>query len=658
MNQTIGILAHVDAGKTTLSEQILYRSGTIRHPGRVDHKNTFLDLDPLERNRGITIFSEQAVFEYHGNQYYLIDTPGHADFGAEMERAVQSMDIAVLVVSAADGIQSHTETIWRLLRRYRVPTVIFINKVDREGVDIAAIMAALKNRFSSKIASVDSFFSQNSMSTEELEVLAELDESFLDWFVQEQFEKENWLNHMRELFQQQELYPCFMGSALQGTGIDSLLQGIRFLSPGQRPFREEEFSGRVFKIRYDPQGTRLVFLKVCGGTLKVKQEVKAFDCNGKMHIEKINEIRIYNGSKFQPASCVEKGGICAVTGMKSVRPGDSLGKMTPSLLPKLVPLLTAKVEFDSHLPAKTILQCMRILEEEDPSLKVIWNETLQEIQLHVMGKIQLEILKELISRRFGFQVSFGSCQILYYETITKPVMGYGHFEPLRHYAEVHLLLEPLPRGSGIQFESRCPLEQLDASYQHLVRTHVFEKEHKGILTCMPLTDVRIVLTNGKAHLKHTEGGDFREAVYRAIRQGLEQAQNILLEPYYSFTIFFPPECIGRVLSDIQARSGSFEPPAVGEYQAVIKGRGPVAAFMNYAAELESFTKGYGSMQTSFDGYEPCHNQKEVIEQIGYDKTRDTENTSSSIFCAKGAGYPVKWQDVPLFIHCKDETPRG
>ena len=646
MNKTIGILAHVDAGKTTLSEQILFHAQTIRTRGRVDHQNAFLDCHPLERERGITIFSDQAVFSFEGARYTLVDTPGHVDFSGEMERAVQIMDLAVVVVDAVAGVQGHTGTVWQLLRRYGVPVFFFLNKTDREGADPDRVIRQLKTRLSAAVCPLSTDFAQGRLSEEAVEQIAELDEPLLEQYLEEGYSFEPWLAVLRREVAAGRLFPCLCGSALLDEGVEELLQALHLLAPDSG--HKSGFSARAYKVRHDSRGSRLVFLKLTGGKLRVKDEVEV-----RPEVwEKVDEIRLYNGSKFTPAQRVEAGDLCAVTGLDAVTPGDGIGEELFHEACATAPLLVSKVVFDEKVNPRTVLGYFRILEDEDPLLGVEWNEALHELRVHVMGAIQLEVLQQLVWERFSLTVSFGECEILYHETIVAPVVGYGHYEPLRHYAEVHLRLSPGPRGSGVTFDSECSTDLLDGNYQRLIRTHVFEKQHKGVLTGSPLADVQITLLTGRAHLKHTEGGDFRQAVYRAIRQGLEQAESILLEPMYAFTLELPLDLMGRALADIQKLHGSFEPPLASGDQAVIHGRGPVSEFMNYSAELVSYTHGAGRMQMRFDGYEPCHNTQEVIERIGYDKVRDIENTSDSIFCSHGAGFPVRWDEVIDYIHCK------
>lgn len=648
MRRTIGILAHVDAGKTSLAEQLLFHTKSIRNRGRVDHRNAFLDTHSLEKERGITIFSDQAVFHYGENTYYLVDTPGHADFSSEMERALQIMDAAILVVSCVEGIQGHTETVWHLLREKEIPTFIFLNKTDRKGADPARVMAELKRKFSPHCIYFTSDFQQGSFSQSLVEEIAEQDDVLLEMYFDKGYAAPIWLDITRRRIEQGKLFPCFSGSALLDEGIEEFLYAMdAFLLNSAEKESDAPFQGIVYKIRHDGGGNRMTFLKVTGGTLKVKEEI----FHGQQQAEKVNEIRIYHGGKYESVTQVQRGDLCAVTGPGLLKPGQGIGADSRNTVFKTHPMLTARVQFDASISPKVMLEYFRRLEEEEPLLQVRWDEALQELHVHVLGVIQLEVLQQLILERYGVSVTFGDCEILYQETIASQVIGYGHFEPLRHYAEVQLLLSPAERNKGILFDSRCPTDVLEGSYQNLIRTHVFEKEHRGILTGSPLTDVQITLLTGRAHLKHTEGGDFREATYRAIRQGLEQAESLLLEPYYSFEAEVKLEQMGRLVADIQRLHGKFQPPEILEDRVRIQGRGPVATFMNYGRELVSFTGGKGRLRLAFDGYDICHNASEVIERIGYEKDKDAENPSGSVFCAKGAGYYVGWKEVAAHAHC-------
>ena len=643
MHHVIGILAHVDAGKTTFAEQVLYQTRAIRKAGRVDHQDTFLDTNQMEKARGITIFTSQASFTYEGNGYDLLDTPGHVDFSSEMERTLDVLDSAVVVISAVEGIQSHTETVLSLLKKRRIPTLLFINKTDRAGAAPHIILGELKKRFSPNCF----FFPQESggktIPDSLKEEAADVEERLLEAFLEDKLTEAQWKTELQRLFAQAGLFPCFCGSALQGRGIEDFLRGLSFFAGPALHGQENSFGGKVYKVRYDTQRKRWTYIKVTSGSLQVRQEVGG---------EKISELRRYNGEKYAAVQQVEAGCLCAAAGLSRVRPGDGLGNCVAKTDYALTPALSARVLFSEETPVKNVLEVFQLLEEEDPALKVRWQEKLQQIQIQIMGGIQLEVLRESVKERFDLEISFGPCEVMYQETIAAPVVGYGHFEPLRHYAEVHLKLEPGPRGSGITFGGGCSTDSLPAQYQNLIRTHIFEKEHRGVLTGSPLTDVKISILTGCAHQKHTEGGDFREAVYRAVRQGLEKARSLLLEPMYLFEIRVPPELLGRVLADAQRLHGSFAPPVTEGDRAVVRGSGPVSEWMNYTEELAAYSKGRGQAGFRFGGYAPCHNSEEVIARIAYDKERDVENTSDSVFCAKGSGFLVKWEQAEQYMHCK------
>lgn len=642
MKIIIGILAHVDAGKTTLSEAVLYHGKAIRAKGRVDHQDSFLDAAAVEKRRGITVFSGQAAFTLGENRYYLVDTPGHVDFAGEMERALGALDYAVLVVSASDGIQGHTVTLWRLLEKNRIPVFLFLNKMDQPGADGKKVLRELQEQFSPNIYQFPS---------EGLEPVAEdlaaLDEELLDRYLETGYDQSLWYQKAAELIGDRKVFPCFAGSALNDQGVEDFLRQLDRLTVTDYEQRENRpFCGKVYQVRHDEKGNRVSFLKVLSGVLTVKEEVVTL-----RGPQKIDELRCYQGVRFQTVKSAEAGTLCGVTGL-AVSPGEQIGEDPRQAELETTPALTAKAEYDEGIPAKTVLEELKILEAEEPLLNVSWEERLGEIRVHTMGTVQLEILQELMETRFRRKIQFGGCQVSYRETIGNTVIGCGHFEPLRHYAEVHLALSPGEKGSGITFESRCPLDQLDRNYQNLIRTHVFEREQKGVLIGAPLTDVKVTLLAGKAHEKHTEGGDFREAVYRALRQGLMQAQSVLLEPWYAFRIQAESSLLGRILSDIQRMQGTFEPPAQQGEQAIVMGRGPVSAFMNYSGELAAFSKGKGAFSFRFDGYEPCQNQEAVAAQFSYDPEGDLEYTPDSVFCSHGAGYPVKWHQAPKHMHLK------
>lgn len=631
----IGILAHVDSGKTTLSEALLYQSGSISRLGRVDHKNSFLDTFSLERDRGITIFSKQAVFKYNDTEFTLLDTPGHVDFSAETERTLQVLDYAVLVISASDGIQSHTQTLWKLLAKYNVPCFIFINKMDLDSADKARVLTELKTKFS------DGCIDFGSSNSEFYESIALCDEKLLNqYYENEQINKKDII----ACIHQRKIFPCLFGSALKLNGVEEFMECL--YSYTQIPEYGSEFAGKVYKISED-KGQRLTFLKVTGGSLKVKEILKSAK-NG--NSEKVNQIRIYSGDKFTAIDEAAAGTVCAVTGITFTRPGDGLGAEASTGMPVLEPVLTYRLELPDNIDAHTALEKMKILEAEDPQLKVVWNERLSEIQVQLMGDIQLEILETIIAERFGINATFGKGNIIYKETIADTVEGVGHFEPLRHYAEVHLLMKPAKRDSGIVFRTDCKEDLLDKNWQRLILTHLYEKTHIGVLTGSPITDMEITLVSGKAHAKHTEGGDFRQATYRAVRQGLRSANSILLEPIYAYTLEVPTENIGRAMTDIQRMHGTFNSPeTIGEI-SVINGTAPVSTMYDYAREVVQYTHGKGRLICTLKGYEPCHNADEVIEKMGYNCDGDTDNPCDSVFCSHGAGYTVKWNEVKSHMH--------
>ncbi|WP_338753134.1 translation factor GTPase family protein [Bacillus sp. FJAT-52991] len=645
MNKTIGILAHVDAGKTTFSEQLLYHTKSIKQRGRVDHQEAFLDHHALERQRGITVFADQAVMTYCDSTYYLIDNPGHVDFSSEMERSIQVLDYAIVLISAVEGIEGHTETVWQLLRKHNIPTFFFINKIDRIGADIDRVLEELQSEFSPDICEIADSFHPNKMNEEMIEFLAERDEQLLEQYMEEGYQPDLWLATMKKSIQNNQLFPCASGSALQDLGVSEFFDVFDQLTDTHFP-EAEPFSGRVYKVRHEDNGTRITFIKALSGTLRVRDEI-----NYSGGTEKITQIRKYNGQKFQAVDQVVAGELFAVVGLSKAAAGDGVGALTEKAVYEMVPTLKSKVNNETNLHIKEVLRCFQLLDAEDPSLAVTWDEHLQEIHIHVMGPIQLEVLKQVIQERFGFDVSFAEPNILYKETIETAVKGYGHFEPLGHYAEVHLTLEPAARNSGISFENTCHANDLPVGNQNLVRHHLFEKEHRGLLAGSPLTDVKVTLLTGRAHSKHTSGGDFREATIRALRQGLEKATNILLEPVYQFKIKVDVDQMGKVLADIQTAHGSFDPPMTEGNKAILTGKVPVATFMHYSTELVAFTQGKGRIHLNFGGYDRCHNEAEVIEKIAYNKDADPDYTSSSIFCSKGQGYSVPWDQVEGACHC-------
>lgn len=641
MKKTIGILAHVDAGKTTFSEQLLYDTGSIRNLGRVDHQNSTLDLDEIEKRRGITIFAEQGTFTIKGDTYYLIDTPGHMDFSAEMERSISILDYAILLISGGAGVQAHTTTLFRLLEIYRIPTFIFINKVDMDSFNLDVIMEDIRNKLTEDIIYIKSIDSIINSDEEIAEFIAERDEEYMEAYLGDSESKGQLRNTMIKLIKEQNCFPVMIGSALKGVGIDNFLEIFSGLTPTK--FEEKQdlpFLSKVFKIRHDDKGNMITFMKALEGRLRVREDFK-FGNEDNSYSEKINEIRIYNGAKYENRNEVTAGDVFAVMGLKSSKL-DHKHHLNPALQAKVI-----------ILDDTDVIQCiekLRILEAEDPMLSVIYESETNSILVSIMGKIQLEVLENLISTRFGIDVTFDKPQVQYKETIAAHVVGFGHFEPLRHYAEVQLRLEPKDRDTGITFSSECHVDSLALNFQKLIKSHVFEKVHKGVLTGSPIADINIVLQDGRAHQKHTEGGDFREATYRAIRQGLEKTKSILLEPFYRFEINVEEVYFGRVISDIQRLRGSFEPPIQTKNGISIRGRGPVESFMDYSMELISFTKGTGSISLIFDGYGICENVEEVLEKIGYDKDRDVNNTSFSVFCSKGVSFTVPWDEADDYMH--------
>lgn len=625
----IGILAHVDAGKTTLSEAMLYTAGAIRSPGRVDHQDAFLDTDSQERARGITIFSKQAEFTYRDMGVQLLDTPGHVDFSTEMERALQVLDYAFLVISGKDGVQGHTATLWKLLKKYEIPTFLFINKMDLDVADRESLMQDLKVKLDD--GCID--FTDIESSAEQI---AMCDERLLEEYLETGSID---LEKIPDGVAARKIFPCYFGSALKMDGVEQFMTGVDDFSQEQR--YGDDFGARVYKITRDNQGNRLTHLKVTGGSLQVKDE---FD------EEKVNQIRIYSGEKFHTKEQVKAGEICAVTGLGKTFAGQGLGFEKELWEAVLKPVLIYGVVLPPEQDVHQAYLKLRQLEEEDPQLHVVWNQQLREIQVQLMGEVQLEILQNIIADRFDMEVEFTSGRISYKETIAAPVIGAGHFEPLRHYAEVHLLMEPGPAGSGIVFDSICSEDALDRNWQRLIMTHLMEREHPGVLTGSPITDIKITILNGRAHLKHTEGGDFRQATYRAIRQGLRKAENILLEPWYEYKLEVPTETIGRAMADIQKMGGSFEPPENKGEISLLTGKAPVSRMKDYWLEVTSYTGGYGRLMCTVCGYEPCHNQGEVVAALGYDPDRDTVNTADSVFCSHGAGYNVKWDEADDYMH--------
>lgn len=648
---TIGILAHVDAGKTTLAESILYLTGSIRKLGRVDHQDAFLDTYELERERGITIFSKQAEFRLGEREVTLLDTPGHVDFSAEMERTLQVLDYAILVISGADGVQGHVQTLWRLLKQYEIPVFLFINKMDQPDTNEKALMEELTKRLDEKCIN----FSGGLETEEAKENLAVCDEAVLEHYLESgEIQKEEILN----LIAKRKVFPCYFGSALKIQGVEEFLRGIETFT--RECAYPEEFGARVFKIARDAQRNRLTYLKITGGSLKVKMllsnEKEAGEGKEELWEEKAEQIRIYSGNSFEAVKEAKAGIVCAVTGLSHTYCGQGLGIEAHTFLPVLEPVLTYKIELPEDCNVHSMLIKLKELEEEEPQLHIVWDERLQEIHAQVMGEVQIEILKRMIWERYQTEVEFGSGKIVYKETIEDCVEGVGHFEPLRHYAEVHLKLEPAERGTGLHFFADCSEDLLDRNWQRLVLTHLEERMHKGVLTGSEITDMRITLVSGRAHLKHTEGGDFRQATYRALRQGLKKAKSVLLEPVYEFRLELPADKVGRAMADIQKMYGEFQlSDSEGEY-SVVTGFAPVSLMRDYQKEVMAYTSGHGRLFCTLKGYMPCHNADEVIEEMNYDSESDLENPTGSVFCVHGAGFIVPWYEVEDYMHLELQTP--
>ena len=636
----IGLLAHVDAGKTTLAESLLYHTGAIRKMGRVDHQNAFLDTYELERARGITIFSKQAGFTLGDREVVLLDTPGHVDFSAEMERTLQILDYAVLIIGGTDGVQGHVETLWRLLRQYKIPVFLFINKMDQDGADPAEILKELQGRLDEKC--ID--FTASQPQEEFMENLAMCDETVLETYLEEgEISKEQ----VRELIARRKVFPCYFGSALKSQGIQEFLEGLETYT--KVPDYPDTFGAKVYKISRDEKGSRLTHMKITGGSLKVKQVLSGEDWE-----EKADQIRIYSGAGFEAVKEVPAGAVCAVTGLTRTHAGQGLGIEQTSGEPLLIPVLNYEIQLPEECDVHQMFLKLRQLEEEEPELHIVWNPQLNEIHAQVMGEVQIEILKNMIQERFGISVEFGSGNIVYKETIEEPVEGTGHFEPLRHYAEVHLLLEPGEPGSGLEFAVSCSEDMLDKNWQRLILTHLEEKAHKGVLTGSDITDMKITLVAGKAHLKHTEGGDFRQATYRAVRQGLRKARSVLLEPVYEYRLEVPSDMVGRAMTDIQKMYGTFQGPEIEGEMSVLTGVAPVVTMGGYQSEVTAYTRGRGRLSCTLKGYQPCHNAEEVIEAAGYEPDADMENPTGSVFCAHGAGFVVNWDEVDTYAHIQTE----
>ena len=662
----LGILAHVDAGKTTLSEALLYETGKIRALGRVDHQDAYLDTDSQERERGITIFSKQAQLDSDGVKITLLDTPGHVDFSAEMERTLQVLDYAILVISGTDGVQGHTRTLWRLLNHYQIPTFIFVNKMDLDGADKEKIQKQLKGQLSDGCVPFDAFVKWSMLEADVqsktgfdvsafYEDVAVSNDILLDYYMEHECVTDE---QIAQTIENRQLYPCFYGSALKLDGVTELLEGIKRYAKGEYEKasaskidknQRKDFGALVYKIGRDARGVRLTHIKITSGSLKVKDKI---NYNGLE--EKIDQIRIYSGDKYETIDVVQTGEICAVTGLDQTYPGMGLGENTTKTMPILEPVLNYQIIVPQGVNPVELMKSLKQLEEEDPQLNILWNEQLQEIHAQLMGQVQMEVLGRVIFDRFGVKVTFGPGNIVYKETIAKPVEGVGHFEPLRHYAEAHLWMEPAEPGSGISVFSNCSEDVLDLNWQRLITTHILEREHPGVLTGSSITDIKFTIVTGRAHLKHTEGGDFRQATYRAIRQGLKSTESVLLEPYYAFTLEVPVDAIGRAMTDIRNRFGKHEAPEYISREdgdvAVLSGTAPVATMQDYMTEVHSYTKGMGRLTLELKGYDVCHNSAEVVEEIGYDSEEDTANPTGSVFCAHGAGFVVPWNEVPDYMH--------
>lgn len=649
----------MDSGKTTLAESILFQTGKIRKLGRVDHGDAYLDNYELEQSRGITIFSKQAEIMLGDRPVTLLDTPGHVDFAAEMERTLQVLDYAILVVNGADGVQGHTETLWRLLARYQIPTFIFVNKMDQAGTDPEKVLTELQDRLSEGCiafpgsAGLTEGNARVAVSESEwLESMAMLEETAMEEYLETDTLS---ADTIRRLIRSRRLFPCYFGSALKQEGIEAFLQGLEAYT--ESPVYPNVFGARVYKISRDPSGNRLTHMKITGGSLKVKEALFAEETNEEQKKEKVNQIRIYSGEKYELVQEAEASTVCAVTGLAFTRPGMTLGDEKDVSAPMLEPVLSYRVQYPREVDAHTMLGYLKQLEEEDPMLRIVWKEENGEIGVQLMGEIQIEILRSLIEERFGIAVTFDAGSIVYKETIRNTVEGVGHYEPLRHYSEVHLIMEPGEPGSGVVCDTECSEDILDKNWQRLILTHLYEKQHRGVLTGSVITDVHITLAAGRAHLKHTEGGDFRQAVYRAVRQGLMQADNVLLEPYYSFAMEIPAENVGRALNDIQKMHGEFEPPETDGDMTVITGMAPVSAMRDYQMEVTTYTRGRGRLFCTLDGYRPCADQDTVIEEIGYDPEADTENPAGSVFCSHGAGYYVPWNEVFSHMHIESQLKK-
>ena len=649
-NISVGLLAHVDAGKTTFSEQLLYHAHALRAVGRVDHQDSFMDNHPLEKERGITIFSDQACFEYGGATWYLVDTPGHVDFSSEMERALSVMDAAVLIVSCVEGVQSHTETVWRLLEKYRVPVFLFLNKTDRTGADPDGVIERIRALLSGDIIDLrTSFAPDGTLSDEAAEQVAEGDEELLEALFSEGYDRKKWLASLRRQVMERKLFPAMAGSALKGEGVGDVMNAMSLLI--DTDYREKAggpFRARAFKVRFDAQGNRLVYMKILSGALSARDEIDT--PAGRV---KINELRIVHGAKYKQVPRAEAGDLVAAVGLPDVKPGDIVGEKCEKSRFVTEPLMAAQVLFPKEIHPTKMLSAMRQLEDEEPMLGVQWNEGTQSIELMVMGELQLDVIKELAMTRFGIPVDFGPCRVRYMETIAKKTYGIGHYEPLRHYAEVHLKLEPGRRGEGITFESAVHVDDLSFNWQRLIESHIFERTHKGVLVGAPLTDIHVTLLNGRAHLKHTEGGDFRQATYRAIRNALMQAENVLMEPVCLFSLRAPADAMGRIMGDLSRMHARCTPPEFEGDEIRISGEAVFAQLNGYQTEFAAVTHGRGAMTWQLSHYEPCENQEEIVSEKGYQPLAD--EPADSVFCAKGAGFTVAWDKVRDFAHLASEA---
>lgn len=647
MNKVVGVLAHVDAGKTTFSEQLLVHAGVLRAPGRVDHGDAFLDAHPLERQRGITIFSDQAVFERGGDRYFWVDTPGHADFAAEMERAVSVLDYAVVIVNGAEGVQSHTQAIWTLLEAYRVPALLFVNKTDRPACDFGAVLSDLKKRLSGDIVDMDGWHG-GAMPETLIEAVAERDEALLDRLAADDIDEAAWLDGLRDAIRRRAMFPVWKGSALNDAGIREFLDALCLLTQAVKS-EPAPFSARVYKVRHDAQGARVTFFKVLSGGVGVREEVRVAGGTAK-----ISELRLYNGAKFRPIPRAEAGMLCAAVGLADAAPGEIIGEGAGQRGAfHTEPMLAVGVEWDQSVPAPKVLAALRTLEAEEPALAVAVSERTGMIDVRVMGRIQLEVVRQLMLDRFGIAVTFGKMRVLYMETVADSAVGVGHYEPLRHYAEVQLRLCPAPRGSGISFESLCHVDELALNWQRLIETHVFEKAHAGVLTGAPLTDVKVQLLHGRAHLKHTEGGDFRESTYRAIRNALMYAQSVLLEPVCRFSLTAPQDCYGRVMGDLTRMQAKLEPVAMDEASFRLEGEAAFAPFAGYIEDFPAATHGRGTISYRLDHYAPCRDAEAIIAEAAYNP--QAEDTPDSVFCSHGAGFVVPWNEVRQHAHCPVEA---